>query len=151
MKGMLRLDHVCVVVDDIDAATEFFLDLGFERDGATTAEGEAVDKINGLEGVRAEIVMVRAPDRSGKLELVKYLSPPDVENPQRVPANRLGLRHVAIEVSGLDKILEGLRAKGFDTVGEVCEVGSAYRDCYVRGPEGVIVELAERIPSGQAT
>jgi catechol 2,3-dioxygenase-like lactoylglutathione lyase family enzyme len=110
-----------------------------------------VDKINGLEGVRAEIVMVRAPDHSGKVELVRYLSPPDTEGAQPAAANRLGLRHICIEVTGLDKILDGLRAKGFDTVGEVCEVGSVYRDCYVRGPEGVIVELAERIPSGQAT
>jgi catechol 2,3-dioxygenase-like lactoylglutathione lyase family enzyme len=146
-----RLDHVCVVVDDLDEATEFFLDLGFERDGATTAEGEAVDKINGLEGVRAEIVMVRAPDRSGKLELVKYLSPPDTEGAQPAPANRVGFRHIAIEVNGLDSILAGLRDKGFDTVGEVCEYGNVYRLCYVRGPEGVIVELAERIPSERAT
>jgi catechol 2,3-dioxygenase-like lactoylglutathione lyase family enzyme len=148
---VLRLDHVCVVVDDIDAATAFFLDLGFEREGATTAEGEAVDKINGLEGVRAEIVMVRTPDRSGKLELVKYLSPPDVESAHPLPANRLGLRHIAIEVSGLDTILDGLRGKGFDTVGEVCEYGNVYRLCYVRGPEGLIVELAERIPSQGAS
>jgi catechol 2,3-dioxygenase-like lactoylglutathione lyase family enzyme len=144
---MVRLDHVCVVVDDLDAATAFFLDLGFERDGATTAEGEAVDRINGLEGVRAQIVMVRAPDGSGKLELVKYLSPPDTENAQPAPANRVGFRHVAVEVSGLDSILDGLRSKGFDTVGEVLEYGNVYRTCYVRGPEGLILELAERNPS----
>jgi catechol 2,3-dioxygenase-like lactoylglutathione lyase family enzyme len=139
------------VVDDIDAATEFFLDLGFEREGATTAEGEAVDKINGLESVRTEIVMVRAPDGSGKLELVKYHSPPDTEGAQAAPANRLGFRHIAIEVSGLDTVLDGLRAQGFDTVGEVLEYGNVYRTCYVRGPEGLILELAERMSSEGAS
>jgi catechol 2,3-dioxygenase-like lactoylglutathione lyase family enzyme len=146
--GTLRLDHVCVVVDDIDAATEVFLYLGFDRVGEALAEGEVVDRINGLEGVRAQIVMVQAPDRSGKLELVKYLSPADTEGGARpLPANRLGFRHIAIEVDDLDSIVDGLREKGFDTVGEICEYGNVYRLCYVHGPEGLILELAERIPS----
>jgi len=95
--------------------------------------------------------MVRAPDGGGKLELVKYHSPPDTAGAQPAPANRLGFRHVAIEVNGLDTVLDGLRAKGFGTVGEVLEYGNVYRLCYVRGPEGVIVELAERISSEGAT
>src|SRR6187200_750909 len=114
--GKLRLDHVCLVVDDIDAATEFFLYLGFDRVGEALAEGEVVDRINGLEGVRAQIVMVRAPDGSGKLELVKYLSPRDTEGPQALAANRLGFRHIAIEVDDLNSIVDGLRDKGFDAV-----------------------------------
>lgn len=145
--GTLRLDHVGVVVDDLDAATAFFLGLGFEREGGTVVEGESVDRINGLDGVRAQIVMVRTPDRTGKLELVKYLAPVDNQDVVPLPPNRLGFRHIAIEVNDLSAVVDGLRAEGFDTVGEVCEVGNVYRLCYVRGPEGLIVELAERISS----
>src|ERR671921_71800 len=126
---MLRFDHVGVVVDDLDAAAAFFIDLGFECEGGTLVEGETVDKINGLDGVRAEVVMVRTPDRTGKLELVKYLAPADEEGPYPWPANRLGFRHICIEV------------------GEVQDYGNIYRLCYVRGPEGLIVELAEQIAS----
>ena len=148
--GMLRFDHVGVVVDDLDAVAAFFLALGFEREGGTLVEGEVVDRINGLDGVRAQIVMVRTPDRTGKLELVKYLTPADGDGPHPWPANRLGFRHIAIEVEGLDTIVDGLRDDGFDTVGEVRDYGNVYRLCYVRGPEGLIVELAERITSDPA-
>jgi catechol 2,3-dioxygenase-like lactoylglutathione lyase family enzyme len=145
--GMLRFDHVGVVVDDLDAAAAFFIDLGFEREGGTLVEGETVDKINGLDGVRAEVVMVRTPDRTGKLELVKYLAPADNEGPYPWPANRLGFRHICIEVNNLNAIVDRLRNQGFDTVGEVQDYGNIYRLCYVRGPEGLIVELAEQIAS----
>jgi catechol 2,3-dioxygenase-like lactoylglutathione lyase family enzyme len=148
---MLRFDHVCVVFDDLDAAVAFFVDLGFEREGGTVVEGEVVDKINGLDGVRAEIVMVRTPDGSGRLELVKYHTPADDNGAQTLPANRLGLRHICIEVGDLDTIVAGLRDKGFDTVGEVADYGNIYRLCYVRGPEGLIVELAEKLPSAAAS
>src|ERR687898_297886 len=98
--GMLRFDHVGVVVDDLDAATAFFVGLGFER------EGGAMDKINGLAGVRAELVMVRTPDGTGKLELVKYHAPADDEGPQSWrPANRPGFRHICIEVEDLNAIV----------------------------------------------
>jgi len=149
--GMLRFDHVGVVVDDLEAVTAFFLALGFEREGGTLVEGEAVDKINGLDGVRAEIVMVRTPDGSGTLELVKYHAPADNTGPQPLPANRLGFRHIAIEVNDLDAIVNGLRDKGFDTVGEVCDFGDSYRLCYVRGPEGLIIEFAEKLASSEAS
>jgi catechol 2,3-dioxygenase-like lactoylglutathione lyase family enzyme len=145
--GMLRFDHVGVVVDDLDAVTAFFLGLGFEREGKMLVEGETVDKINGLDGVRAVIMMVRTPDGSGTLELVKYHAPADNEGAQPLPANRLGFRHIAIEVTDLNTIVDGLRNKSFDTVGEVQDYEGAYRLCYVRGPEGLIVELAERIAS----
>jgi catechol 2,3-dioxygenase-like lactoylglutathione lyase family enzyme len=144
---MLRFEHVGVVVDDLDAVTAFFVDLGFESEGRMMVEGEVVDKINGLDGVRAELQMVRTPDRSGRLELVKYHAPADSTGPNPLPANRLGFRHIAIEVDGLSTIVDGLRGKGFDTVGEVRDYGSSYRLCYVRGPEGLIVELAENISS----
>ena len=148
---MLRFDHVGVVVDDLDAAAAFFIDLGFEREGGTQVEGETVDKINGLDGVRAEVVMVRTPDRTGKLELVKYLAPADNEGPYPWPANRLGFRHICIEVNDLNAIVDRLRNQSFDTVGEVQDYGNIYRLCYVRGPEGLIVELAEQIASEGAS
>jgi hypothetical protein len=142
--GMLRFDHVGVV-DDLDGAAAFFLALGFEREDGALVEGEVVDKINGLDGVRAELVMVRTPDGSGKLELVKYHAPADKEGAHPLPANRLGFRHIAIEVNDLDTIVDGLRERGIDTVGEVCDFGDTWRLCYVCGPEGLIVELAEQI------
>ena len=142
---MLRFDHVGVVVDDLDAAVAFFLDLGFAREGGTLVEGEVVDKINGLDGVRAELVMVRTPDGSGRLEVVKYHAPADDNGVHPLPANRLGFRHICIEVNDLTAIVDGLRDKGLDTVGEVSDFGDSWRLCYVRGPEGLIVELAEKI------
>ncbi len=148
---MLRFDHVGVVVDDLDAVAAFFLALGFEREGSGPVEGETVDKINGLDGVRAEVVMVRTPDGSGRLELVKYHAPADNEGVHPWPANRLGFRHIAIEVNDLNTIVDGLRDKGFGTVGEVRDYEDAYRLCYVRGPEGLIVELAEQIASEGAS
>ena len=151
--GMLRFDHVGVVVDDLDAATAFFVELGFEREGGTTVEGEAVDKINGLAGVRAELMMVRTPDGTGKLELVKYHAPAyDEEGPQPwPPANRPGFRHICIEVEDLNAIVERLRDDGFAMVGEVQDYADVYRLVYVRGPEGLIVELAENIASARAS
>ena len=142
---MLRFDHVCVVVDDIEAATAFFLALGFERDGGTVVEGEVVDKVNGLDGVRAEVVMVRAPDGSGKLELAKYHTPADENGAQALPPNRPGLRHICVEISDVNGTVDRLREEGFETVGEVADYGDVYRLVYVRGPEGLIVELAESI------
>jgi catechol 2,3-dioxygenase-like lactoylglutathione lyase family enzyme len=142
---MLRFDHVGTVVDDLDAAAAFFAALGFESDGRMFVDGEAVDRINGLEGVRAEVMMVRTPDRTGCLELVKYHAPADEHGAEAVPANRLGFRHIAIQVEDLDAIVDGLRVDGFDTVGDVQDYGGSWRLCYVRGPEGLIVELAERL------
>ncbi len=147
---MLRFDHVGVVVDDLEAVAAFFVSLGFEREGGTLVEGETVDKINGLDGVRADVVMVRTPDGSGKLELVKYHTPADTNGVHPWPANRLGLRHICIEVEDLNGIVDGFRAKGFDTVGEVQDYGNVYRLVYVRGPEGLIIELAEKITSAAA-
>ena len=144
---MLRFDHVGVVVDDLDAATAFFVGLGFEREGGTTVEGEVVDKINGLDGVRADVVMVRTPDRTGKLELVKYHSPTDDTDAQSLPPNRPGFRHIAIEVQDLNGTVDRLRDQGFDPVGEVADYGNVYRLVYVRGPEGLIVELAQALGS----
>ena len=152
--SMLRLDHIGVVVDDLDAVAAFFLDLGFEREGEALVEGEWVDKIVGLDGVRSQIVMLRTPDGSGKLELTKFQAPADNtgdKSAHALPANRRGFRHIAIEVNDLNTIVDGLRGKGFETVGEVRDYEDIYRLCYVRGPEGLIVELAERIASEGAS
>jgi catechol 2,3-dioxygenase-like lactoylglutathione lyase family enzyme len=146
---MLRFDHVGVVVDDLDSVVSFFVDLGFEREGGTSVEGEVVDRINGLDGVRAELVMVRTPDGTGRLEIVKYHAPPDDTGPQALPANRPGFRHICIEVADLNAIVDRLRDAGLDTVGDVQDYGNVYRLCYVRGPEGLIVELAESIGAGR--
>jgi catechol 2,3-dioxygenase-like lactoylglutathione lyase family enzyme len=145
--GMLRFDHVGVVVDDLDAAAAFFAGLGFEREGGTQVEGEVVDKINGLDGVRADVVMVRTPDRTGKLELVKYHAPADGNGAAALPPNRPGFRHICLEVDDLNAMVDRLRDKGFDPVGEVADYGNVYRLVYVRGPEGLIVELAQALPS----
>jgi catechol 2,3-dioxygenase-like lactoylglutathione lyase family enzyme len=142
---MLRFDHVGVVVEDLDAAAAFFARLGFEREMRTVVEGDEVDAINGLEGVRADLLMVRAPDGSGTLELVKYLAPADGGAPRPEPANRPGYRHIALQVDDVAAIVDGLRESGFDTVGEVSDYEGSWRLCYVRGPEGLIVELAQRL------
>lgn len=139
-----------VVVDDLEAATRFFLDLGLEREGAGSVAGEWVGNVIGLDDVQADLVMVKAPDGSGKLELVKFHRPADEEAAHPEPANRLGIRHVALIVDDLDTILTGLRDKGIDTVGEVENYQDTFLVCYVRGPEGIIVELAERLGSGGA-
>ncbi len=149
---MLRFDHVGVVVDDLDAAVAFFLDLGFVQEGRTVVEGEGVDKVNGRDGVRAELVMVRTPDGTGRLEIIKYHAPADTESSHPWPPNRSGLRHICIEVNDLNTLIDGLRAKGFDTVGEVYDYKEyAYRLCYLRGPEGLIIELAEKLSSEEAS
>ena len=150
MPYVRRLEHVGIVCKDLEAATEFFLDLGLEQDGATTVGGEWVDNIVGLKDVRADVVMVRTPDGSGKLELSRFHSPVDDQGPRAAPANRLGIRHILFAVDGLDAILDKLRSKGFDTVGKVQDYEGIYRLCYVRGPEGIIVELAEAIGSASA-
>jgi catechol 2,3-dioxygenase-like lactoylglutathione lyase family enzyme len=146
--GMLRFDHLGVVVDDLDAVTDFFLGLGFEREGGTLVEGEVVDKINGLDGVRADVMMVRTPDRTGKLELVKYHAPADGNGVHPSPPNRPGFRHICLEVEDLNAIVDELRDKGFEPVGEVADYGNVYRLVYVRGPEGLIVEFAQALGRG---
>jgi len=142
---MLRFDHVGVVVDDFDAVCAFFAGLGFEVGDQMVVEGETVDRINGLDGVRSQVAMVRTPDRSGTLELVKYLAPADDNGVQQLPPNRFGFRHICIEVEDLNGTVDRLRGEGLDPVGEVQDYGNSYRLVYVRGPEGLIVELAERL------
>ena len=139
------MDHVGIVVDDLAAAKAFFVELGLKLEGEGTVEGDWVDRIVGLEGVRAELAMMETPDEHGRLELVKFHSPTVRAGDGHARANTLGIRHVAFAVDDIDAALAGLRAHGGELVGEVERYGDIYRLCYVRGPEGIIVELAERI------
>ena len=142
---MLRFDHVGVIVEDLDAAEDFFLALGFESDGRMFVDGEVVDRINGLEGVRAELVMVRTPDRTGCLALIRSPAPASAGGAERLPATRPGYRHIAIEVDDVHGTVARLGEKGYGLVGEVQDYGTSWRLVYVRGPEGLIVELAEKL------
>jgi catechol 2,3-dioxygenase-like lactoylglutathione lyase family enzyme len=140
-----RMDHVGIVVDDLAAATEFFVELGLELQGEGPVEGRSVDRVVGLDGVRAEIAMLQTPDGHGRLELTKFHSPPIRDGDPNAPANTPGIRHVAFAVEDIDAVVAGLGARGAELVGELERYKDSYRLCYVRGPEGIIVELAERI------
>ena len=138
-----RLDHVSVVVDDLDAAVAFFVALGMEVEGRQSLSGEPVDRLSGLDDVRAEIVMVRTPDGVGRLELTRFASPPALAPGTDAPPNTLGLRSLMFAVDDLEEVLARLRPHGAELVGEVVRYADAYVLCYVRGPAGVIVALAE--------
>ena len=140
-----RMDHVGIVVDDLAAATAFFAALGLELEGEASVEGRLVDRINGLEGVQADIVILRTPDGSSKIELAKYRSPSYGGDGGPVPANAPGIRHILFVVDDIEASLAGLRAHGGELVGELVNYENSYWLCYVRGPAGIIVELAEKI------
>ena len=139
------MDHVGIVVDDLAAATEFFVELGLELQAEWSAEGRSVDRIVGLEGVRADVAMLRTPDGNGRVELSKFHSPPHQGDNGHAPANAPGIRHLTFAVEDIDAVLARLRARGAELVGELERHGDSYRLCYVRGPAGIIVELAEQI------
>jgi len=140
-----RLEHIGIVVDDLAAATAFFTALGLELEGEASVEGGLVDRINGLEGVQADVVILRTPDDSSKLELAKYRSPAYEGNDGPAPPNAPGIRHVLFVVDNIQASLAGLRAHGGELVGELVNYEDSYWLCYVRGPAGIIVELAEKI------
>ena len=139
------MEHVGIVVDDLAAATEFFVELGLKVLGEMPVEGEWVDRVVGLEGIRVDIAMLETPDGHGRLELVKFHAPPSQGGDRDAPANAQGIRHLAFAVDDIDAVVAGLRARGSELVGEVENYEDIYRLCYVRGPEGIIIELAERI------
>ena len=141
-----RMEHVSIVVDDLAAATAFFVELGLKLQGEGQVEGDWVDRVVGLEGVRAEIAMLETSDGHGRLELVKFHSPSVRGGDGQAPANTLGLRHLAFAVDDIDAVVASVRARGGELVGEVENYEDIYRLCYVRGPEGIIVELgADRL------
>ena len=139
-----RLDHISVVVDDLPAAIDFFTALGMTVEGKGALEGDWVDRINALEGIQVDIVMMRTPDGHGKLELTKFRNPPLVKiEPAIAPSNALGLRSVMFTVKSVDDSVARLRAQGGELIGDVVQYEDKYRLCYMRGPAGVIVALAE--------
>src|SRR5438093_6657447 len=141
-----RLDHVSVVVDDLAAAIAFFTALGMTLEGEMPVEGPWVDRVNGLESVQVDIVMMRTPDGHGRLELTKFRNPKLVEiEPAIAPPNTLGLRSVMFTVESVDDTVARLRANGAELVGEVAQYEDKYRLCYMRGPAGIIVALAEEL------
>lgn len=140
-----RMEHVGIVVEDLAAATQFFIQLGLELQAEVPVEGRWVDRIVGLDGVRADIAMLQTPDGHGRLELTKYNAPPSPSGNPHAPANAPGIRHVAFAVQDIVAVVAGLRSRGVELVGELERYKDSYMLCYVRGPEGIIVELAERI------
>jgi catechol 2,3-dioxygenase-like lactoylglutathione lyase family enzyme len=139
------MDHVGVVVDDLAAAKAFFVALGLTVQGEWSAEGDWVDRIVGLDGVRAENAMMETPDGYSRLELVKFHAPSGPDGDRYAAANTPGIRHLTFAVDDLDSVLAGLQAHGAELVGDVENYQDVYRLCYIRGPEGIIIELAEKI------
>jgi catechol 2,3-dioxygenase-like lactoylglutathione lyase family enzyme len=139
------MEHVGIVVDDLAAATEFFAELGLVLQVEAPVAGRWVDDTVGLEGVRADIAIMQTPDGNGRLELTKFHSPSHQGDIPHAEANTPGIRHISFAVEDIDAVVAGLRALGAELVGEVGRYEDSYRLCYLRGPEGIIVELAERI------
>src|SRR5678810_997343 len=141
-----RLDHISVVVDDLAAALDFFTTLGMTIEGKAAVEGPWVDRVNGLEGVQVDIVMMRTPDGHGRLELTTFRNPKLVEiEPAIAPPNTPGLRSVMFTVESVDDTVARLSADGAELIGEVAKYEDKYRLCYMRGPAGIIVALAEEL------
>ena len=144
--SLQRLDNVLIVVEDLEAAKAFFVELGMELEGQTQVEGPAVDRTVGLQGVRADIAMMRAPDGHGRVELTTFHTPPAVRSePENAPANTLGIRRIMFAVDDIDDVIARLSTHGAELVGEVAQYEDSYRLCYVRGPAGIIVALAEQL------
>ena len=140
-----RMDHVGVVVDDLEAATAFFVELGMELEGEAAVEGRWVDRVVGLDDVRVDIAMVRTPDGYGRLELTKFHTPAAVGAEPNAPANTLGIRRIMFAVDDIEDVLARLHTQGAELVGELEQYEDSYRLCYVRGPGGIIVALAEQL------
>lgn len=141
-----RMDHVGVVVDDLEAAIAFFVELGMQVDGATTSvEGDWVDRVVGLDHVQVDIAFVQTPDGHSRLELTKFHNPTATTTEAMPPANRLGLRRLMFAVEDIDDVIARLAAHGGELIGEVANYENVYRLCYLRGPDGIIVALAEEL------
>jgi len=141
-----RMDNVGIVFDDLEAAIAFFGELGLELEGRAQVEGPWVDRCVGLEGVRCDIAMMRTPDGHGRLELAKYRTPATIAaTPQNPPHNTVGMHRVMFAVNDIEDVIARLRTHGAELVGELTQYEDSYRLCYVRGPEGIIVGLAEKL------
>ena len=145
--ALQRMDNVLIVVDDLEAAKAFFSELGMELEGEATLEGPWVDSTVGLDDVRSDIAMMRTPDGHGRVELSKFHRPPAVRaEPENAPANALGIRRIMFAVDDIDDVVARLRSHhGAELLGEIAQYEDIYRLCFMRGPEGIIVGLAEQI------
>jgi len=142
----VRMYNVLIVVDDLKAAIAFFVELGLELEGEATVEGPSVDRLVGLAGVRSDIATMRTPDGHGRIELDKFHTPAAVRaEPEDAPVNALGIRRIMFAVDDIDDVLARLQARGAVLIGEVVQYEDSYRLCYVQGPEGIMVGLAEAI------
>ncbi len=142
---LLRMDNVGIVVESLDPAIAFFAELGLELEGRAVIEGDWSGRVTGVHGQRVEMAMMRMPDGHGAIELSRFLTPPVVADHRRAPVNSLGYLRVMFAVDDLDGTLTRLGEHGAELVDEVVEYESFYRLCYVRGPEGILIGLAERI------
>jgi catechol 2,3-dioxygenase-like lactoylglutathione lyase family enzyme len=141
-----RMDNVGIVVDDLEAAVAFFVELGMELEGKAQIEGLWADRAVGLDGVRSDIAMMRTPDGHGRLELAKYHTPAAIgAGPHDPPHNTLGMHRVMFSVDDIDDVVARLRTHGAELLGEVAQYGDSCRLCYVRGPAGIIVALAQQL------
>src|SRR5919206_714511 len=137
-----RMDNVLIVVEDLEAAKGFFAELGMELEGETTVEGRSVDRVVGLNDVRADITMMRTPDGHGRVGLTKFHTPPAVRpEPESAPANALGIRRIMFAVDDIDDVVARLRGRGGELLGEISQYEDMYRLCFMRGPEGIIIGL----------
>jgi catechol 2,3-dioxygenase-like lactoylglutathione lyase family enzyme len=144
--ALKRLDNVGVVVLDLDAAIAFFEELGMQLEGRATVLGDEVDRLVGLRGTRSDIAMMRTPDGHGRLELSTYQHPAAVgPDPRTEPPNTRGMGRIMFAVDDMDDVVERLRGVGGELLGDIVQYGDAYRLCYLRGPEGIIIALAEEI------
>ncbi len=143
MNKILRMDNVGIVVEDLDEAVSFFAELGLTLEGRATVEGEWAGRVTGLGNQRVEIVMMVTPDGHSRLELSRFLSPPVVADHRNAPVNALGYLRVMFAVEDIDELLARLRKRGAELVGDVVQYEDAYRLCYIRGPEGLLIGLAE--------
>jgi catechol 2,3-dioxygenase-like lactoylglutathione lyase family enzyme len=141
-----RLDNVLIVVEDLDAVIAFFVELGMELEGRGPAEGEWVERVIGITGVRQDVAMLKVPDGSGRVELARFHAPAAVPGvPRDAPANTLGIRRVMFAVDDIEDVVTRLRAHGAELVGDLVDYEGVYRLCYVRGPEGIVVGLAQQL------
>ena len=139
------MDNVAIVVEDLEAAIAFFTELGLEVEGKTTVEGQLVDRVIGLKGVRTDIVMMRTPDGHSRLELSKFQKPKAISTEPNLPVNTLGIRRIMFAVTDINAIVTRLKEHGAELIGEVVQYEDMYRLCYLRGPEGIMVALAEAL------
>ena len=141
-----RMDNVLIVVEDLEAAKAFFAELGMELEGETQVEGPWVGQVVGLDDVRADIAMMRTPDGHGRVELTRFHTPRAVRTEsENAPANALGIRRIMFTVEGIDDVVARLHSHGGELLGEIAQYEDKYRLCFMRGPEGIIIGLAEQL------